>query len=279
MGRDDIVERKDPVDRRSQRTDSHARLEERGHPLDRDGVERVLEARVAEDPQPGAPRERRRSRVQEARRDQHCSGTGGVDQILLTGAHHEVEHDVGADAPGLLVTGNAEATDDAWALVAARLGRQSHRREFVRRFWWGKRVRAGASAGIDEEEGEVGLFETLRRFEEERHPASAWDEAVVAFRSALQTAESLRDERQAAYGLITREHELRTAWHTATQALGAAEQDDQEARALQQRHEQELASAESPPDPRGTVPRRKRGTSAITIRNSATISGRVFRSA
>jgi hypothetical protein len=88
----------------------------------------------------------------------------------------------------------------AWALIAARLGRRRHRRQFVDSVWWG-------GTHDKEDNPRPGLRALLGEWRRMRDPVS-WAEEVAAFREARDRTASLRDERLAVAAALDRLREL-----------------------------------------------------------------------
>ena len=83
------------------------------------------------------------------------------------------------------------AGDDAWAMVAARLGNRANRTAFTQGFWWNK---------------ESGMQNALQQ------PAPDWQGAVVSFRRALSRVQDLSAERSVvAHSCVRPGRELRLA--------------------------------------------------------------------
>lgn len=86
-------------------------------------------------------------------------------------------------------TAGKSSTDEAWGLVAARLGNASNRRSFTQGAWWGRQSRNGS--------GNPGLRSILS--EEVTDPDYAlsprpWPEAVRSYRSAAEAVRQLTEE-------------------------------------------------------------------------------------
>jgi hypothetical protein len=73
--------------------------------------------------------------------------------------------------------------DDAWAMIAARLGNYKNRRDFAQAFWWGGRDRDSS-----------GMRDVLSQ---PFSAPSAWQSAVTRFRRALDLVNALASERAA----------------------------------------------------------------------------------
>lgn len=90
-----------------------------------------------------------------------------------------------------------------WGAVAARLGRRSHRRDFVERFWWAD-PRRDTKAPREELPGPRGLRAVLAD-SAQQPDQRGWRQAVAHFRAAESEVERLRTERVEAanelYGL------------------------------------------------------------------------------
>jgi hypothetical protein len=104
------------------------------------------------------------------------------------------------------------AGDDAWAMVAARLGNRANRTAFTQGFWWNK---------------ESGMQNALQQ------PAPDWQGAVVNFRRALSRVQDLSAERSVVAHSVTR---LPVASRDHTQA----EADLESAMALREKFATEL---------------------------------------
>lgn len=76
----------------------------------------------------------------------------------------------------------------AWGAVAARLGRRSHRQEFVDRFWWASAAKGAAGTGLRGLLGDTSQWLSPRQ----------WSEAVARFRACQGEVDRLRAERAAA---------------------------------------------------------------------------------
>jgi AAA domain len=94
--------------------------------------------------------------------------------------------------------------EDAWAMIAARLGKRANRSDFVNSFWWGRSpggnrtARSAPNAGDRPDQGASaannGMVYVLGRFKDVRVD---WQAAVAEFRRALDKVTSLAGERQA----------------------------------------------------------------------------------
>ena len=141
------------------------------------------------------------------------------------GAVENVTHDIpGADAidPGWSTA--AEAADgfaelagtlierDAWGLIAARLGRQTHRTAFsARALWSGK-----------DGHGPEGVMRWLARLEREPPPdADDWDQAVAAFQRALGGAAAVRERGEQVAAALARRPELESRRRAVAEAVDA----------------------------------------------------------
>jgi hypothetical protein len=141
------------------------------------------------------------------------------------GAVENVTHDIpGAEAvdPGWRAA--AEAADgfaelagtlidrEAWGLIAARLGRLTHRTAFASRaLWSGKDGR-----------GPEGVMRWLKRLEGEALPdAGDWDAAVATFRRALDEAAALRARREQAAVALRRWPELEARRRAVAEVVDA----------------------------------------------------------
>ncbi|WP_308405706.1 DEAD/DEAH box helicase [Streptomyces tardus] len=80
-----------------------------------------------------------------------------------------------------------------WGAVAARLGRRSHRTDFVERFWWADPSR-DRNAPPNEPPAPRGLRAVLAD-PTQRLDRSGWQQAVARFRAAEREVERLRAER------------------------------------------------------------------------------------
>lgn len=93
--------------------------------------------------------------------------------------------------------------EPVWGAVAARLGRRSHRTDFVERFWWAD-PRRGKKAPPEEPPAPRGLRAVLAD-PAQRLDQHGWRQAVARFRAAEREVERLRKERVEAanelYGL------------------------------------------------------------------------------
>jgi AAA domain len=78
------------------------------------------------------------------------------------------------------------AGQDAWAMIAARLGKRANRAAFVQDFWWNRNS---------------GMQNVLRQT---AAPRSDWQSAVTSFRRALSRVEDLSAERSVVSCSITR---------------------------------------------------------------------------
>ena len=78
------------------------------------------------------------------------------------------------------------ASHDAWAMVAARLGKRANRAAFVQDFWWNR---------------DSGMQNVLRQT---AAPRPDWQSAVTSFRCALSRVEDLSAERSVVSYSITR---------------------------------------------------------------------------
>jgi AAA domain len=105
--------------------------------------------------------------------------------------------------------GTAEAAPrQAWALIAACLGSITRCNAFASAFWFGRRG-AAATNGDSGEDEQLGLLRILK----DHDPVPRdWKDAVAEFRSALDTATSANEERDAAARLFD---ELDAARHAA----------------------------------------------------------------
>ncbi|MFE0762769.1 DEAD/DEAH box helicase [Streptomyces smyrnaeus] len=96
--------------------------------------------------------------------------------------------------------------EPVWGAVAARLGRRSHRSEFVNRFWWGGSSNNGRRSGgrrgaRQQQEDEPPPPQGLRAYLNDstrRLDRHGWRQAVARFRAAQREVERLRTERAAA---------------------------------------------------------------------------------
>lgn len=76
--------------------------------------------------------------------------------------------------------------EQAWAMVAGRLGNKSNRSEFVNRFWWQR---------SDENKQNSGLRERLDAIIQGRTtPALSWNEAVARFKKARSEEHRIRQQ-------------------------------------------------------------------------------------
>ncbi len=122
--------------------------------------------------------------------------------------------------------------EDAWAMVAARLGNWANRRGFADSFW-------RSPAGQD---GHGGMDDVLRALETE--PVD-WPAAVTAFTAAAGTVRALAAQRQEAATAIER---LATAETERRQAWAQIQADEQTCRRLVERGraaERSLAEADA----------------------------------
>ncbi|MEC4903365.1 ATP-binding protein [Mycobacteroides chelonae] len=102
----------------------------------------------------------------------------------------------------------------AWALIAARLGKKENRQAFINAFWYG-------SANDPKGPAPTPIKDVLRHAK--KAPTRTWGEAVSAFRSAQDRVEQLRAPRLAAQ---QRRDKFNTAQHevsTANAAIASAE--------------------------------------------------------
>jgi hypothetical protein len=101
----------------------------------------------------------------------------------------------------------------AWALIAARLGNQKNRRDFVNAVWWTEQ-RKGDD---DRPPPPPGLRDLLTAWE--THPEKAsWAEAVEAFERARDRAAAIRDDRLRTRAALDRLTELESELETAREA-------------------------------------------------------------
>jgi hypothetical protein len=112
-------------------------------------------------------------------------------------------------------TTTAELTcgEDAWAMVAAKLGNRANRRAFARSFWFGDSATAEDTGG--------GMKDELKRLE--TVPVD-WPAAVAQFRGAVQRVRELAAERQAVARSIERLRAIEPERVRATAAITAAEE-------------------------------------------------------
>jgi hypothetical protein len=104
--------------------------------------------------------------------------------------------------------------EDAWAMVAARLGNRANRRAFNDSFWWGV-PRDGGNTGS-------GMKDILKRLE--AAPAD-WQAAVARFRGAVQRVRDLAAERQAVAEAIARLRASKPERERAAAAITTAERE------------------------------------------------------
>src|SRR5512146_90770 len=105
----------------------------------------------------------------------------------------------------------------AWALIAARLGKSSNRREFANAVWWTER----REENDDRPPPPPGLRELLTGWER-RPEGDSWAEAVAAFERARDRAVALREDRRRTAAALDRLGELETELETAREAERAA---------------------------------------------------------
>lgn len=84
----------------------------------------------------------------------------------------------------------------AWALIAARLGNKTNRRDFINRFWFGSNKKDS-----------VGFLSLLKKFEES--PKDGWAAAVTRFNQALAAEQRLRDEHERIFQSFLSYYKLR----------------------------------------------------------------------
>lgn len=127
--------------------------------------------------------------------------------------------------------------EPVWGAVAARLGRRSHRTDFVERFWWADPGR-GKNASREEPSREVPppprglravLADPARRLDQQ-----GWRQAVARFRAAEREVERLRTKRvEAANELYGLDEFRERAERADTSAARAREELPAAQRALQ----------------------------------------------
>lgn len=109
------------------------------------------------------------------------------------------------------------ADQPAWALIAARLGNQKNRRDFVNAVWWTER-RKGDD---DRPPPPSGLRDLLVHWED--HPEGvSWAEAVAAFERARDHVVAIRDDRLRTRTALDRLTELESELETAREAERSA---------------------------------------------------------
>lgn len=110
----------------------------------------------------------------------------------------------------------------AWGLVAARLGRQQHRADFVQRCLWG---------GKDEDDKRpTGLYYMLKRYEAEGPPpATEWTQAVREFQRSVANATEDQAERERTFAALVRQAPLEAQLREAEHARDAARQREAQA--------------------------------------------------
>lgn len=118
--------------------------------------------------------------------------------------------------------GSSVIDREAWALLAAPLGKKRNRSSFATNFWFGPRDRE-----VDEEDGSPGaaaparaMRELLREAEELSPPD--WAEAVADYRRARREVERLVEERQAVAEALDRMPALSEAEAAAAAASADA---------------------------------------------------------
>jgi hypothetical protein len=134
------------------------------------------------------------------------------------------------------------ADQEAWALIAARLGNSRNRRDFVNAVWWTER-----RTGDDRPPPPPGLRDLLKAWES--HPeGDSWAEAVAAFAEARDRAAAIRDERLRVRAALDRLTELESE-------LERAREDERTARervvASSQRREGLAAGVQADEEERG----------------------------
>jgi hypothetical protein len=91
--------------------------------------------------------------------------------------------------------GGPDATD-AWAMIAARLGRRSYCKDFASTIWWGPDHRPGGPRIAPTERSELGLRRLLGA-SQNAAGREAWAASRDRFNAAHAVVEALRQERQA----------------------------------------------------------------------------------
>jgi hypothetical protein len=129
------------------------------------------------------------------------------------------------------------AEQQAWALIAARLGKSGNRKGFVNDVWWaGKR-------DDDNRPPPTGLRDLLVAWE--AHPEGpSWADAVAAFRRARDRVAAIRDERLRTRAELERLGELESELETARQAEAGARERVEASRRRREELAAELRSAE-----------------------------------
>jgi AAA domain len=106
-----------------------------------------------------------------------------------------------------------QAEREAWALIAARLGRSRNRKDFVNAVWWTER-RTGKD---DRSPPPTGLRDLLTAWED--HPEGpSWMDAVAAFKRAGDREAAIREERLRVRAALERLAELEPELETAREA-------------------------------------------------------------
>jgi hypothetical protein len=117
----------------------------------------------------------------------------------------------------------------AWALVAGCLGNKDNRRQFANALWFTEKPttppRTGGAAPRTPAAGapRLGLLEILKSYETSP-PGPPWSEAVAAFRSTLDAAAELADDRARVFDLLghveSAEHDAELCRQRAATAPG-----------------------------------------------------------
>ena len=120
--------------------------------------------------------------------------------------------------------------DDAWAMIAARLGNRKNRSDFARGFWWGEGDRSGA-----------GMRDRLMQ-----HPCSpsGWESAKTRFQDILARVNALSYEREDVSRSISRLLVVTRALEQAASDLTALTAQREQLEAQQPDIDQELRDAQ-----------------------------------
>ena len=89
--------------------------------------------------------------------------------------------------------------DDTWALLTARLGRKSNRREFLTNFWFGENGQENKEATPDVANSMMGWLDALRK--NKACPEQTWGQAISKFHAAVAAEDGIRKKYQELYSL------------------------------------------------------------------------------
>ncbi|MEV4315300.1 AAA domain-containing protein [Actinocrispum sp. NPDC049592] len=97
----------------------------------------------------------------------------------------------------------AQASEQGWALVAARLGNKANRRRFTSAFWY------HTPNQPNDDDAWFGLNEALKTYADGGGTPRPWSDAVDAFRDAEARVKAIRAERMRVYQAFQRREHLR----------------------------------------------------------------------